>query len=342
MHRIHNDTRDGLPSASQGEPFLPGPTFAAPYHAAGDPAQAPFTYGRFHNPTWARFEQALSELERGSVLVFASGMAAVSAVFGTVLRPKDIAVLPSDNYYTTRVIAQGYFTEMGVQVRMAPTAGNALGECLDGAKLLWLESPSNPGLDVCDIAALTTQAHTAGAFVAVDNTTPTILGHVAVRDTEWADRLLTWRTQGGAVAGPMEVWLAHRSLATLGVRLDRQCRNAHAIAAYLATRPEVSTVRYPGLPTDHAHILAKRQMQLFGPIVSFVVADQGHAERFLQSCELVYEATGFGGIHTTAERRARWGGDNIPAGFIRLSAGCENTEDLLNDLAHALDTAGHV
>ena len=373
MHRIHNDTRvtrAGLPSASQGEVFLPGPTFAAPYHAAGDPTQVAFTYGRFHNPTWTRFEQALSELEGGSVLVFASGMAAVSAVFGTVLRPKDIVVLPSDSYYTTRVIAQGYFTEMGVQVRMAPTAGNALGDCLDGAKLLWLESPSSPGLEVCDITALTAQAHTAGALVAVDNTTPTILGqnpltlgadfsvasdtkaltghsdlilgHVAVRDPEWADRLHTWRTQDGAIAGPMEVWLAHRSLATLGVRLERQCHNAQAIAAYLATRPEVSTVRYPGLPTDPAHPIAKRQMQLFGPIVSFVLPDQGHAERFLQSCELVYEATSLGGIHTTAERRARWGGNNIPAGFIRLSAGCENTEDLLNDLAHALDAAGHV
>lgn len=160
-----------------------------------------------------------------------------------------------------------------------------------------------------------------------------------MRHSEWADRLHTWRTQGGAIAGPMEVWLAHLSLATLGVRLERQYHNAQAIAEYLAARTEVLTVRYPGLPTDPAHTIAKRQSQLFGPVVSFVVADQGHAERFLQSCQLVYEATSFGGIHTAAERRARWGGDKIPDGFIRLSAGCENTEDLLNDLAHALDAA---
>jgi cystathionine gamma-lyase len=135
----------------------------------------------------------------------------------------------------------------------------------------------------------------------------------------------------------MEVWLAHRSLATLGVRLERQCQNAQAVAAYLSTRAEVRSVRYPGLPTDPAHAIAARQMQRFGPVVSFVLADREQAERFLRACQLVYEATSFGGVHTTAERRARWGGDNIAAGFIRLSVGCENAQDLLADLAQALE-----
>ncbi len=367
MHDDTRVTRAGLLPASQGEPFLPGPTFAAPYHAAGDPSQVPQTYGRFHNPTWTRFEQALGELEGGEAFVFSSGMAAVTAVFGTVLRPGNIVVLPSDSYYTTRVIAQGYLSEMGVRVRMAPTTGNALADCLDGAKLLWLESPSNPGLDVCDIAALVAQAHQTGVLVAVDNTTPTVLGqnplalgadfsvasdtkaltghsdlllgHVAVHAAEWAERVHAWRTQHGAIAGPMEVWLAHRSLATLGVRLERQCHNAHSIAEYLAARTEVLSVRYPGLPDDPVHAIAKKQMKLFGPVVNFVLPDQGYAEHFLQSCQLAYEATSFGGIHTTAERRARWGGDVIPEGFIRLSAGCEHTEDLLSDLGQALDTS---
>ena len=367
MHDDTRVTRAGLLPASQGEPFLPGPTFAAPYHAAGDPSQVPQTYGRFHNPTWTRFEQALGELEGGEAFVFSSGMAAVIAVFGTVLRPGDIVVLPSDSYYTTRVIAQGYLSEMGVRVRMAPTTGNALADCLDGAKLLWLESPSNPGLDVCDIAALVAQAHQTGVLVAVDNTTPTVLGqnplalgadfsvasdtkaltghsdlllgHVAVHAAEWAERVHAWRTQHGAIAGPMEVWLAHRSLATLGVRLERQCHNAQSIAEYLAARTEVLSVRYPGLPNDPVHAIAKKQMKLFGPVVNFVLPDQGYAEHFLQSCQLAYEATSFGGIHTTAERRARWGGDVIPEGFIRLSAGCEHTEDLLSDLGQALDTS---
>src|SRR6267142_1364266 len=229
--------RAGLPKSSPGASFLPGPTFAGTYHTAGDPAGSPFTYGRFHNPTWAQSEQALSELEGGPVVAFASGMAAVAAIFGVVLRPGDVVVLPADSYYTTRVLADGYFTQMGVQVRLAPTVGNAQHQALTGAKLLWLESPSNPGLEVCDIAALATVAHAAGTLVAVDNTTPTvlgqqplalgadfsmasdtkaltghsdlILGHVATRDQEWADRLRTWRTQLGAVPGPMEVWLAH-------------------------------------------------------------------------------------------------------------------------------------
>lgn len=360
-------TRAGLPAVSQGAPFLPGPTFAGPFHAAGDPASIPYTYGRLHNPTWTHYEQALGELEGGPAVVFASGMAGVAAIFGVVLRPGDVVVLPSDSYYTSRVLAEGYFAQMGIQVRMAPTAGNAQQQHLQGARLLWLETPSNPGLDVCDIAALAAMAHAAGALVAVDNTTPTvlgqcplalgadfsvasdtkaltghsdlILGHVAVRDPAWAERLLAWRTQMGAIPGPMEVWLAHRSLATLDLRLERQCHNALALARLLAGHASITQVRYPGLPTDPAHALAQRQMRRYGPVLSFVCADRQHAEALLRACQLVYEATSFGGIHTTAERRARWGGDAIPEGFIRLSAGCEDTDDLLADMAQALAAA---
>jgi len=136
----------------------------------------------------------------------------------------------------------------------------------------------------------------------------------------------------------MEVWLAHRSLATLALRLDRQCHNALTLATFLASRPDVQGVRYPGVPHDPAYAIAVQQMQRFGPVVSFVLADRQQAEAFLAACQLVYEATSFGGLHTTAERRARWGGDAIPEGFIRFSAGCEDTEDLLADLTQALDT----
>lgn len=360
--------RAGLPPATQGEPFLPGPSFAGAYHAAGDPAQAPYTYGRFHNPTWTHFEDALTELEGGPSVVFASGMAATAALFGVIARPGDVIALPADSYYTTRLIADGYFAQMGVQVRLAPTAQNAQLQSLDGAKLLWLESPSNPNLDVCDIAALVAAAHEQGALVVVDNTTPTalgqqalelgadfvvasdtkaltghadlILGHVAARDESWAERLRAWRMQMGAVPGPMEVWLAHRSLATLDVRLERQCQTALCVAEYLAERADVASVRYPGLPTGPAYAIAKRQMRRFGPVVSFTLADRAAAERFLKECKLVYEATSFGGVHTTAERRARWGGDAIPDGFIRLSAGVEDADDILADLAQALDKSG--
>jgi cystathionine gamma-lyase len=365
MHDGTRVVRAGLPGVSQGEPFLPGPTFAAPYHLTGDPSTSAYTYGRYHNPTWTQFEQALSELEGGPAIVFASGMAAVTAVFGTTLSLNDILVLPSDAYYTARLLAGSYLTTHGIQVRQAPTKGNAQGELLNGAKLLWLETPSNPGLDVCDLAELVAAAHQQGVLVAVDNTTATvlgqrplelgadfsvssdtkaltghsdlILGHVAVREPAWLERLHTFRTQQGAVPGPMEVWLAHRSLATLDVRLERQCRSALEIAQFLSSHPAVQLVRYPGLPQDLAYSIASRQMKRYGPVVSFVLAGQERAEEFLYACSLVLEATSFGGVHTTAERRARWGGDAIPDGFIRLSVGCEDTRDVLDDIAQALD-----
>jgi cystathionine gamma-lyase len=364
MHDATRVVRAGLPEPSQGQPFLPGPVFAGAYHLAGDPASTAYQYGRYNNPTWTSFERALGELEGGEAVVFASGMAATAAILGSVLRPGDVAVLPADGYYTARMLAEGFFAQSGVEVRTAPTAGDAQAGLLDGAKLLWLESPCNPGLDVCDLGALTRLAHERGALVVVDNTTATVLGqrplalgadfslasdtkaltghgdlvlgHIAVRDPEWARRLHSWRTQFGAVPGPMEVWLAHRSLGTLDVRLERMSANALAVAEFLAGRPEVRRVRYPGLPDDPAHPVAVRQMSRFGPVVSFEVASAVAAERFLGACRLVFQATSFGGLHTTAERRARWGGDKVPEGFIRLSAGCEHREDLLSDLAQAL------
>jgi cystathionine gamma-lyase len=364
MHDATRVVRAGLPEPSQGQPFLPGPVFAGPFHLAGDPASSAYTYGRYHNPTWTSFERALGELEGGEAVVFASGMAATAAILGSVLRPGEVAVLPADGYYTARMLAEGFFVQIGVEVRTAPTAGDAQAGCLGGAKLLWLESPSNPGLDVCDIGALARLAHERGALVVVDNTTATVLGqrplglgadfslasdtkgltghgdlvlgHVAVRDAAWAQRLRSWRTQFGAVPGPMEVWLAHRSLGTLDVRLERMSANALAVAQFLGGRPEVRRVRYPGLSGDPAHPVAVRQMSRFGPVVSFELASALAAEKFLGACRVVLQATSFGGLHTTAERRARWGGDKVPEGFVRLSAGCEHREDLLSDLAQAL------
>src|SRR5947209_1134270 len=358
--------RAGLPDFAQGEPFLPGPTFANTYHLAGDPSSSPYSYGRYHNPTWTHFEQALSELEGGTAVVFASGMAAVTAIFGCVLRPGSVLVMPSDGYYTARMLAEGYFAGFSIEVRMAPTAGNAQIEHLDGATLLWLETPSNPGLDVCDLALLIAAAHEHGVLVAVDNTTATVLGqqplaygadftlssdskalaghgdlllgHVAIREPRWAERLQAFRSQQGSVPGPMEVWLAHRSLATLDMRLERQSKNALKIGQVLASRPEVKLLRYPGLPQDPAHPPAVQQMKHYGPAVSFLLEGKTQAEHFLGACNVDFQATSFGSVHTTADRRARWGGDAIPDGFIRLSVGCEDTQDLLDDITQALAT----
>jgi cystathionine gamma-lyase len=311
------------------------------------------------------FERAVGELEGGETIVFSSGMAAVTAVLSVTLRPGDIVVMPSDSYYTARLVVDNYFTDLGVEVRRAPTADDAQLQHLQGARLLWLETPSNPGLDVCNLQRLISAAHAAGVLVAVDNTTATplaqrplqhgadfcvasdtkglighadvLLGHVAVREAEWLERVRTWRTQTGAIAGPLEVWLALRSLSTLDVRLERQCANALGIAEFLLRHPGVERVRYPGLPSDPSYRVARQQMKRFGSVVSFTLPSRQHAERFLAASQLISEATSFGGVHSTAERRARWGGDLLPEGFIRLNAGCESLSDLLADLEQALD-----
>jgi cystathionine gamma-lyase len=360
----------GVPPAQEGHPFLPGPTFAAPFHFAGAMQDTPYVYGRYDNPTWGAYEQALGELEGGEAVLFASGMAAVTGVLLTVLKPGSVLVMPTDSYYTGRRFAEGYLADRGVSVRFVPTAGDGHREALDGATLLWLETPSNPTLDVCDIAALAEAAHRAGALVAVDNTTATplgqrplelgadfsvasdtkamtghsdlILGHVATRDPARTQELRGWRSGSGAIPGPMEVWLAHRSLATLELRLSRQCASAQALAEMLQDRPEVELVRYPGLTSDPSAPLAARQMRRYGGVVSFALADRAAADQFLASCRLIAQATSFGGVHSSAERRARHGGDDVAEGFIRLSVGVEDTGDLLADVAQALDgLAGH-
>jgi cystathionine gamma-lyase len=356
--------RAGLPRAAAGMPYLPGPAFAATFHTPGNPADSGFSYGRFNNPTWRGYELALESLEGGHAVIFASGMAASFALLSTVLKPGMKVVMPADCYYTTRLIAAEQFGSVGVEVVLAPTAGDAQAALLAGASLLWIESPSNPALEVCDIARLSALAHEAGALVAVDNTTATmlgqrplalgadfvvmsdtkamcghadvILGHVACRDAAWAERLRVWRTRTGAIPGPMEVWLAHRSLGTLDVRLSRQCESALTIAQFLAGHPAVEGVRYPGLPDDPSHAIASRQMTRFGPVIGFTLHDQAAAERFFAAASLVHEATSFGGIHTSAERRARWGGDAVAEGFIRLSIGVEDVRDLIADLEQAL------
>jgi cystathionine gamma-lyase len=367
--------RSTLTRSVPGEPLHAGPVFASPFHTPGDPSDSPYTYARSHNPTWTSLEKAIGQMESGqlssgesyraSALVFASGMAACAAVFGAVLRPGDMVVLSSNAYFAARVLLQEYFAKMGVEVRTVLTEGNVVADQLQGARLLWIESPSNPTMDVYDIAALSEAAHRAGALVAVDNTTPTplgqlplalgadfsvasdtksmtghsdlLIGHVAVRDRELWAKLDQWRTLTGGVLGPMEAWLALRSIATLPLRLKRSCENAQRIAEFLTTRQEVVSVLYPGLLTHPGHEIAAKQMRYFGPVLSFLLRNREAAETFLAKSKLLTEATSFGGIATTAERRARWGGDAVAEGFIRMSVGCEAVEDLIEDMAQALD-----
>jgi cystathionine gamma-lyase len=358
-------THAGLPAPVAGQPFLPGPVFAAPYHL--DP-QAPPTsadgYGRPDNPTRRALEAAIGALEGGGCRAFASGQAAITAVLLCVLRPGDTVLLPGDGYYTVRAFAAGTLRELGVETVFVPTAGPY--PAFDGVRLVLLETPANPGLDVCDIRATAAAARAAGALVAVDNTAATplgqrplelgadlvvasgtkaltghsdmLLGYVATNSADLLARLNTWRSETGAIPGPFDCWLAHRSLATLDLRLARHSANAAVVAELLRRRSDVVGVRWPGLPGDPSHRIATAQMRRIPGIVAFDLGTADRVARLLTASRLVFAATSFGGLHTSADRRAQWGDDTSP-GFVRLSCGIEDPADLVADLTAALDAA---
>jgi cystathionine gamma-lyase len=359
----------GLPEAEQGTPFLPGPVLAAPFHLIGRSDASRYGYARYANPTWSAYESALGELEGGEAVLFASGMAAVAAVLVPAPAPGDVVVVPRDGYPGVTSIATAQLRPRGIEVRVVATDEAAIRAALAGASLVWIETPSNPGLDVLDVPALADAAHAAGALLAVDNTLATpllqrplqlgadisiasaskgltghsdlVLGYVATADPGRAEALRHWRGLTGAIAGPFETWLAHRSLATLDVRHERQCANALALAQALAARSDVRDVRYPGLPAHPAHALAARSYGgvRFGSVLCFDLGTEGRAQAFLQASRLIAEATSFGGVHSSAERRLRWGIDDVSPGFIRLSAGIEDPADLVADARAALDAA---
>ncbi|OJF13731.1 cystathionine gamma-lyase [Couchioplanes caeruleus] len=354
----------GLPTPVPGRPFLPGPVFAAPYHLDPVEGAGEDGYGRPDNPTRRALEAAIGELEGGAVRAFASGQAAITALLLSVLRPGDTVMLPADGYFTVRAFAEGTLRELGVGTVLAPTSGPY--PSFEGVRLVLLETPANPGLDVCDVRAVAADAHAAGALVAVDNTTATplgqrpldlgadlvvasgtkaltghsdlLLGYLATRDDELLHRATTWRAQTGGIPGAFDCWLAHRSLATLDLRLARQSANAAAVAGLLAGRDDVTGLRWPGLETDPSYARARAQMRRIPGIVSFDLGDAERVARFLTASALVFAATSFGGLHTTADRRAQWGDDTAP-GFVRLSCGIEDAADLLADLTAALDEA---
>ncbi|MEV5531738.1 cystathionine gamma-lyase [Streptomyces prunicolor] len=360
--------RAGLPEPVKYEPTLPGPVFAAHFHLPGE-ATGPYKYGRDENPTWTHLENAIGELEAPGqdgveTLVFASGMAAISSVLFSQLRAGDAVVLPDDGYQVLPLVRE-QLTAFGIEVRTAPTGGDAQFDLLDGAKLLWMETPSNPGLDVCDVRRLAEAAHARGALVAVDNTLASplgqrplelgadfsvasgtkqlsghgdiLLGYVAGTDASSMAAVRRWRKVVGAIPGPMEAWLAHRSIATLQLRVDRQNATALTLAQTLRERTDVTGLRYPGLPDDPSYKIASQQMRRYGCVVSFTLPTRMRAERFLDALRLVDDATSFGGVRSTAERRGRWGGDAVPEGFVRLSVGAEDPEDLVADVLRALD-----
>ncbi|TDL09715.1 cystathionine gamma-lyase [Mycolicibacterium obuense] len=349
-----------------GDPVGPVPVPAAAYHLGADEDDALDSYGRRHNPTWRQLESALATLEGAAAAVaFGSGMAAITSVLRAVTEPGSTLVVPADGYYQVRAYATEYLAPRGVTVVQATCA--QMCEAARDADVVLAETPSNPGLDVVDLHRLAMQCRPRGALLVVDNTTATPLGqqplalgadlvvasatkalsghhdllagYVAGNRADVIERLQRERLLAGPILGAFEAWLVLRGLGTLGLRFERQCQNAAAVAMMLRSHPAVTAVRYPGLPDDPSHAIATRQMRRFGGIVSVELADADAVHDLVRRSALLVGATSFGGVHTSVDRRARWG-DPVSPGFARISCGIEDTDDLLADIDSALAGAG--
>ncbi|MDV3127178.1 cystathionine gamma-lyase [Mycobacterium sp. 21AC1] len=345
-----------------GQPVAPVPIPASTFHLSPDEAEGLDSYGRSSNPSWRQLEAALAELEgAATALTFGSGMAAITSVLRVLAKPGTTLVVPADGYYQVRRYAAEYLAAQGVTVIEAGTA--EICEAAQGADVVLAETPANPGLDVVDLHRLAMTCRGRRATLVVDNTTATplgqqplslgadivvasatkslaghsdlVAGYVAGSQLELMAAVESDRLLSGPILGAFEAWLVLRSLGSAGLRFERQCQNAHALAVMLRGHPAVVSVRYPGLPEDPAHEVASAQMKRFGGLVAVELADADAVHGLVERSELLIASTSFGGIHTSVDRRARWG-DPVPAGFARISAGIEDTDDLLFDVEQAL------
>ncbi len=347
---------------NKGEPVALPLTQSSMYHLPGAP-DGYATYGRVDNPTWVQLEHVLSHLEDASCLSFPSGMGAISAALFATVQAGSRVLIPSDGYYVTRLLADKFLSRLGIEIEERPTTLFSDGG-FDGFDVVYTESPSNPGLDMIDLQAVADQVRAAGGVTIADNTTMTplgqrpldlgidvvvssdtkamgghsdmLMGHVASRNDQIMERVEEWRRVSGAIPGPHEAWLLHRGLETLDVRFDRMCTSAQVLAERLAAHPAVKHIRYPGLPDDPSHALAQTQTLCFGFLLSLTLENEDKAETFINTCPLLRPATSFGGVHSSAERRARWGDDVDPA-FVRLSVGCEPVEELWQAIEASLN-----
>ena len=337
----------GRPPQQPDNPLNEPLTMASTYVAGGD-----LEYGRYGNPTWSAFEKALGDLEGGRALAFSSGLAVVSTILDLVGHGAKV-VAPRHAYLGSigqiaDLEARGRITAELVHI----TDTDAVVKACEDAALVWLESPTNPALEIADIPPIVTAAHEAGAYVVVDNTFATpllqqplslgadlvvhsatkfiaghsdvLLGAVVTADESLLDVLKKRRDMVGATPGTFETWLALRGLRTLHVRLERAQANAQELVRRLADHPAIGEVRYPG----------------FGAIVAIVLAEGATAADLLtHKTSLWVHATSLGGVESTFERRRRWKTEpaTIPDGLVRMSVGIEDVDDLWSDLATALD-----
>jgi cystathionine gamma-lyase len=358
---LHHRARRLQPGDSIAEPLVPTSIYQLPDDPAPDR-----TYGRVANPTVQAAEERLALLEDARTVLFASGMAAYAAALLAIVKAGDKVLLLSDGYYAVRNLLTEIFSAFDVTMQSCPTA-KINDYPLDGISLAILESPTNPNLDVIDIAAFAARSRAAHCLFAVDNTVCTaltqqpmdlgadlvissdtkaaaghsdlLLGHVSSRDDMLMDKVHQARTLSGAIPGPFDAWLLLRGLETLDVRLERMCANAGIIAGMLNAHPAVRSVRYPGLSNDPAFALAKAQMANPGFLIGATFAGKAVAERFIEASEAFIPTTSFGGLHSSADRRARWG-DDVPEGFLRLSIGCEPGEQLAQSVEKGLAAIG--
>jgi cystathionine gamma-synthase len=324
-------------------------------------------YGRWANPTWEAFEDALGALEGGHALAFASGMAATAAVLHQV-RDGGVVVLPRHSYPGTASLVDEAASRGRLVARPVPLDDtDAVLAALRGADLLWVESPTNPMLEVAELPDLCAAARRGAVRVAVDNTFATplvqrpldagadvvvhsatkylsghsdaVLGAVVTRDPDLLGALRHHRTLHGAVPGPWEAWLALRGIRTLHLRVERAGANAVELARRLVTHPAVDRVRHPSLPDDPAHERATRLMRGYGAMIGVEVRGGADAaERVAAAVRLWTHATSLGGVESLIERRRRYPSEapTVPEGLLRLSVGVEDVEDLWADLDGAL------
>jgi len=338
-----------------------------------------YDYSRVANPTRTAMQQCLASLESAEHgIAFSSGLGAVTTIMH-LLNPGDRVVLIADVYGGVYRMTSQVYEPKGYVFDYLPAADfDRLAEHLDDrTRLVWIETPSNPMLNIVDIQKAATAAHDAGAILAVDNTFATpflqrplelgadiavhsttkylgghsdvVGGFAATNDPTIAERLTFLQKSLGAVPGPLDCWLVLRGIKTLAVRMRQHCHNAHAISGFLERHPRVEQVFYPGLPRHRGHEIAARQMHDFGGMISFTVESEDEAAALVARTKLFKLAESLGGVESLIELPARMTHASTadapfaaPPNLIRLSVGLESPDDLLLDLEQALvrSTAG--
>ncbi len=324
-------------------------------------------YARGEAPAWRALEQVIGRLEGGEAVAFASGMAAATAAF-TLFSPRPAIVAPSVCYQHIRASLQELHDAGRAELRLVDvTDTEAVHSACDDADVLWLESPTNPLLGIADLPALCGFARDRGILCVVDNTLATplgqrplelgahvvmhsatkamgghsdlLLGAAVTREPELLEGLRHARSHGGATPGSLEVFLCLRGLRTLALRYGRAQENAGVLAERLSAHPEVSEVRYPGLPGDPGYERARAVMDGPGFMLTFsVTGGAARADALLERLRVLRHATSLGGVETLIERRARYPTEQgiVPENLLRVSVGCEHADDLWDDLAQAL------